>query len=160
MRKTKKSKILSLILCMSLIISTFAFMPQVAAADDSAAPTDATQQAVDSAEPGDNAADTQTDSSVDDEQVTDSDADSGETAEADRESIINAVNYTNVAPLAKNNAKTTTSKAEKAKKTSASKQSTTPQDHTKVEGEAPDGLVMNKTAKANDDGSYIIKLEA
>lgn len=32
MRKTKKSKILSLILCMSLIISTFAFMPQVAAA--------------------------------------------------------------------------------------------------------------------------------
>ena len=97
MRKTKKSKILSLIVCMSLIISTFAFMPQVAAADDSAAPTDATQQAVDSAEPGDNAADTQTDSSVDDEQVTDSDADSGETAEADSESIINAVNYTNVA---------------------------------------------------------------
>ena len=111
MRKTKKSKILSPILCMSLIISTFAFMPQVAAADDSAAPTDATQQAVDSAEPGDNAADTQTDSSVDDEQVTDSDADSGETAEADSESIINAVNYTNVAPLAKNNAKNTTSKA-------------------------------------------------
>lgn len=32
MRKTKKSKILSLILCMSMIISTFAFMPQVAAA--------------------------------------------------------------------------------------------------------------------------------
>lgn len=32
MRKTKKSKILSLILCMSLIISNFAFMPQVAAA--------------------------------------------------------------------------------------------------------------------------------
>ncbi len=160
MRKTKKSKILSLILCMSLIISTFAFMPQVAAADDSAAPTDATQQAVDSAEPGDNAADTQTDSSVDDEQVTDSDADSGETAEADSESIINAVNYTNVAPLAKNNAKNTTSKAKKAKKTSASKQSTTPQDPTKVEGEAPDGLVMNKTAKANDDGSYTIKLEA
>ena len=160
MRKTKKSKILSLILCMSLIISTFAFMPQVAAADDSAAPTDATQQAADSAEPGDNAADTQTDSSVDDEQVTDSDADSGETAEADSESIINAVNYTNVAPLAKNNAKNTTSKAKKAKKTSASKQSTTPQDPTKVEGEAPDGLVMNKTAKANDDGSYTIKLEA
>ena len=160
MRKTKKSKILSLILCMSLIISNFAFMPQVAAADDSAAPTDAAQQAVDSAEPGDNAADTQTDSSVDDEQVTDSDADSGETAEADSESIINAVNYTNVAPLAKNNAKNTTSKAKKAKKTSASKQSTTPQDPTKVEGEAPDGLVMNKTAKANDDGSYTIKLEA
>lgn len=33
MRKTKKSKLLSLILCMSLIISTFAFMPQIAAAE-------------------------------------------------------------------------------------------------------------------------------
>ena len=33
MRKTKKSKLLSLILCMSLIVSTFAFMPQVAAAE-------------------------------------------------------------------------------------------------------------------------------
>ena len=42
MRKTKKSKILSLILCMSLIISTFAFMPGLAYAENTGAATDQT----------------------------------------------------------------------------------------------------------------------
>ena len=42
MRKTKKSKILSLILCMSLIISTFAFVPGLAYAENTGAATDQT----------------------------------------------------------------------------------------------------------------------
>ncbi len=150
MRKTKKSKILSLILCMSMIISTFAFMPQVAAADDSAAPTDATQQAVDSAEPGDNAADTQTDSSVDDEQVTNSSADSGETAQ-----VAKTVDFTNAAPLLD----PVVGKASKAKKAKAAKSAKAASQETK-ERVDNDGVVTSKTVTKNEDGTYKIRLES
>lgn len=152
MRKTKKSKLLSLILCMSLIVSTFAFMPQIAAADDSAAPTDATQQAADSAEPGDNAADTQSDSNADDEQATDSNADSGETAEA----VVKTVDFTNAAPLLD----PVVGKASKAKKAKAAKSAKAANESTGTERVDNDGVVTSKTVTKNEDGTYKIRLES
>ena len=152
MRKTKKSKLLSLILCMSLIVSTFAFMPQIAAADDSAAPTDATQQAADSAEPGDNAADTQSDSNADDEQATDSNADSGETTQA----VVKTVDFTNAAPLLD----PVVGKASKAKKAKAAKSAKAANESTGTERVDNDGVVTSKTVTKNEDGTYKIRLES
>ena len=151
MRKTKKSKLLSLILCMSLIVSTFAFMPQIAAADDSAAPTDATQQAADSAEPGDNAADTQSDSNADSDQATDSDADSGETAKA----VVKTVDFTNAAPLLD----PVVGKASTAKKAKASKSAKASSQEAK-ERVDNDGVVTSKTVTKNEGGTYKIRLES
>ena len=174
MRKTRKSKLLSLVLCMSLIISTFAFMPQIAAADDSAAPTDATQQAADNTEPSDSAADTQSDSDADSDQkaddskaADDSDADSGE-AEA---SGVKTVDFTDVAPFLdpvvgksstvkslKKSAKLMTAKL--ADFVSAVKTAAAANVSEGSERVDNDGIVTSKTAAKNDDGTYKIRLES
>lgn len=174
MRKTRKSKLLSLVLCMSLIISTFAFMPQIAAADDSAAPTDATQQAADNTEPSDSAADTQSDSDADSDQkaddskaADDSDADSGE-AEA---SGVKTVDFTDVAPFLdpvvgksstvkslKKSAKLMTAKL--ADFVSAVKTAAAANVSEGSERVDNDGIVTSKTAAKNADGTYKIRLES
>ena len=174
MRKTRKSKLLSLVLCMSLIISTFAFMPQIAAADDSAAPTDATQQAADNTEPSDSAADTQSDSDADSDQkaddskaADDSDADSGE-AEA---SGVKTVDFTDVAPFLdpvvgksstvkslKKSAKLMTAKlADFVSTVKTAAAANVSEGSERVDN---DGIVTSKTAAKNDDGTYKIRLES
>lgn len=65
---------------------------------------------------------------------------------------IPAVNYTNVAPLVTANK---VSQPAKARLMSASSTARPIE-----KGKTVDGLVINKTAKANDDGTYNIKLEA
>lgn len=65
---------------------------------------------------------------------------------------IPAVNYTNVAPLV------TANKASQSAKARLMSASSTARPIEK--GKTVDGLVMNKTATANDDGTYNIKLEA
>ena len=145
-----------------------------AAADDSAAPTDATQQAADNTEPSDSAADTQSDSDADSDQkaddskaADDSDADSGE-AEA---SGVKTVDFTDVAPFLdpvvgksstvkslKKSAKLMTAKL--ADFVSAVKTAAAANVSEGSERVDNDGIVTSKTAAKNDDGTYKIRLES
>ena len=152
MKNTKKSKILSLLLCGAMILSTFAFLPARADAADEKQATEATQQTEtkDAATQTETKAqDTKTDMEKGSSQGTKATVEEKVTASGSK-----AVNYTKVAPLVK---KSATSKASKAK---AAKSQKATQEATAVTGSSPDGLVMDKTATANDDGSYTIKLEA
>lgn len=168
MRKTKKSKILSLILCMSLIISTFAFMPRVAAADDSAAPTDATQQAVDSADNNDInkmsvkeqydyimslESDEEREAEID--KLSDEQRDKLESYDEKQSQIeeLNIVSKSSVAPLVKESSSTAKKKAKSKAKATANAAANDAE--TKEEG-----LILNKTATANKDGTYTITLES
>ena len=168
MRKTKKSKILSLILCMSLIISTFAFMPQVAAADDSAAPTDATQQAADSADNNDItkmsvkeqydyimslASDEEREAEID--KLSDEQRDKLESYAEKQSQIeeLNIISKSSVAPLVKESSSTAKKKAKSKAKATANAAAN--DSETKEEG-----LILNKTATANKDGTYTITLES
>lgn len=157
MKNTKKSKILSLVLCGAMILSTFAFLPaRVNAADEKQA-TEATQQTENKESAKDAAAQTETKAqdTKSDKAKASSKASTKATAEEKATaSGSKAVNYTKVAPLVK---KSATSKASKAK---AAKSQKAAQEPTAVTGSSPDGLVMDKTATANDDGSYTIKMEA
>lgn len=75
-----------------------------------------------------------------------------ENAPAKEADPIPAVNYTNVAPLVTANK---VSQPARARLMSASSTARPIE-----KGKTVDGLVINKTAKANDDGTYNIKLEA
>lgn len=156
MKNTKKSKILSLLLCGAMILSTFAFLPARANAADEKQATEATQQTETKDSAKDAAA--QTETKAQDAKADKAKASSkGTKVTAEEKATASgskAVNYTKVAPLVK---KSATSKAGKAK---AAKSQKAAQEPTAVTGSSTDGLVMDKTATANDDGSYTIKLEA
>ncbi len=176
MRKTKKSKILSLILCMSLIISTFAFMPQVAAADDSAAPTDQTTTETEpSTEKTDGAAGSTTENidgagndqagnaaeveAADEEQPASDD----ENTEAEA-SPAKTVDFTNVAPFlspvdGKDSVarKARSAMAKAASSMIAAASGNSDGETSRVDN---DGVVTTKTATPNEDGSYKIRLES
>ena len=154
MRKTKKSKILSLILCMSLIISNFAFMPQVAAAKvkdfdklsveeqfeylKSLDSDDEVEKAVKSLSDEEYKA---LESYVNEKAKEESEKDPPET-----------VTFTEAGPFlpAVNIADKTAKKVKRAKAANAGA----------TDNESDDGLNLSKKVTKNEDGTYKISLEA
>ena len=163
MRKTKKSKILSFVLCMSMIISTFAFMPQTAAAEVK----DLSELSVkeqfeylkllDSDEDVEKAI-----KSLSDEEYEDLESYAAKKAQEEAENNPSeTVNFTEAGPLlpAVNTAKQTKKKLMRAKSASVNTASLAADDAA-ADSESEDGLNLSKTVTENADGTYKITLEA
>lgn len=177
MRKTKKSKILSFVLCMSMIISTFAFMPQTAAAEESTAENDI-QQVTESAEPSSSASDSESDSTVDNNQTTDdSYTDNGNNADKNADngdtddSELKTVDFTKAAPLLDPVEGKSTSVVKKlfakvaslfstANTAAVANDAAAADDTDNADKVDNDGVVTSKSVTKNDDGSYKIRLES
>lgn len=176
MRKTKKSKILSLILCMSLIISTFAFMPGLAYAENTGAATDQTTTETEpSTEKTDGAAGSTTENT--DAAGNDQTGNAAEVEAADEEqpasddenteaeaSPAKTVDFTNVAPFlspvdGKDSVarKARSAMAKAASSMIAAASGNSDGETSRVDN---DGVVTTKTATPNEDGSYKIRLES
>lgn len=176
MRKTKKSKILSLILCMSLIISTFAFMPGLAYAENTGASTDQTTTETEpSTEKTDGAAGSTTENT--DAAGNDQTGNAAEVEAADEEqpasddenteaeaSPAKTVDFTNVAPFlspvdGKDSVarKARSAMAKAASSMIAAASGNSDGETSRVDN---DGVVTTKTATPNEDGSYKIRLES
>ena len=154
MRKTKKSKILSLILCMSLIISTFAFMPQVAAAKvkefDKLSVEEQFEylKSLDSDDEIEKAV-----KSLSDEEYKALESYINEKAKEEAEkNPPKTVTFTEAGPFlpAVNIADKTAKKVKRAKAANAGA----------TDNESDDGLNLSKKVTKNEDGTYKISLEA
>ena len=154
MRKTKKSKILSLILCMSLIISTFAFMPQVAAAKvkdfDKLSVEEQFEylKSLDSDDEVEKAV-----KSLSDEEYKALESYINEKAKEEAEKDPpKTVTFTEAGPFlpAVNIADKTAKKVKRAKAANAGA----------TANESDDGLNLSKKVTKNEDGTYKISLEA
>ena len=176
MRKTKKSKILSLIVCMSLIISTFAFVPGLAYAENTGAATDQTTTETEpSTEKADGAAGStteNTDAAGNDQTGNAAEveaADEAQPASDDENTEAEAspaktVDFTNVAPFlspvdGKDSVarKARSAMAKAASSMIAAASGNSDGETSRVDN---DGVVTTKTATPNDDGSYKIRLES
>lgn len=176
MRKTKKSRILSLILCMSLIISTFAFVPGLAYAENTGAATDQTTTETEpSTEKTDGAAGSTTENT--DAAGNDQTGNAAEVEAADEEqpasddenteaeaSPAKTVDFTNVAPFlspvdGKDSVgrKARSAMAKAASSMIAAASGNSDGETSRVDN---DGVVTTKTATPNEDGSYKIRLES
>lgn len=155
MKNTKKSKILSLLLCGAMILSTFAFMPaQVDAADEKQA-TEATQQTETKESAKDAAA--QTEDKAQDTKVDQASSEKSkqDVKSAEKKTASKAANYTKVAPFVSPIQGKATKKSVKA----ASKKSAV---QTQSNDSNPDNsLQTNKTvSKLDDKGNAVLTLEA
>ena len=154
MRKTKKSKILSLILCMSLIISNFAFMPQVAAAkvkDFDKLSVEEQFEYLKSLDSDDEVEKAVKSLSDDEYKALESYINEKAKEEAEKEPP-ETVTFTEAGPFlpAVNIADKTAKKVKRAKAANAGA----------TANESDDGLNLSKKVTKNEDGTYKISLEA
>ena len=154
MRKTKKSKLLSLILCMSLIVSTFAFMPQVAAAkvkDFDKLSVEEQFEYLKSLDSDDEVEKAVKSLSDDEYKALESYINEKAKEEAEKEPP-ETVTFTEAGPFlpAVNIADKTAKKVKRAKAANAGA----------TANESDDGLNLSKKVTKNEDGTYKISLEA
>ncbi|MFR2877774.1 MAG: vWA domain-containing protein [Anaerovoracaceae bacterium] len=155
MRKSKKSKILSLILCMSMILSTFAFTSGMAAAEEVKSLNDMTVEeqfeylkSLDSEDEVEKAV-----KSLSDEEYKELESYINEKAKEEAEkNPPKTVTFTKAGPFlpAVNVAEQTVKRAKRVKATNAGA----------INNGSDDGLNLSKKVTKNEDGTYKISLEA
>lgn len=155
MRKSKKSKILSLILCMSMILSTFTFTSGMAAAEEVKSLNDMTVEeqfeylkSLDSEDEVEKAV-----KSLSDEEYKELESYINEKAKEEAEkNPPKTVTFTKAGPFlpAVNVAEQTVKRAKRVKATNAGA----------INNGSDDGLNLSKKVTKNEDGTYKISLEA